>query len=161
MGTLKLINGDLFASKEKYIAHQCNCVTQKAAHLAKSMFDRFPYANIYKERILPWTPPVGMQMGDIIVRGNGEDQRFVINMLAQYYPGSPKYSDSSRDGFIARKNAFQECLNKISEIPELTSIGLPFGIGCGAAGGDWLIYRKMIKNFSEKADADVVIYKLI
>ena len=160
MGTLQLLNGDLLEATETFIAHQCNCLTNRAAHLAKSVFDRFPYANIYKDRTPNWIPLVGQQMGDIIIRGNGKDQRFVINMLGQYFPGSPKFPDSTRDGFLARQKAFQSCLDKIALLPELDSIAFPWGIGCGAAGNDWGIYRKMIKVFAEKVNVAVKVYKL-
>jgi O-acetyl-ADP-ribose deacetylase (regulator of RNase III) len=160
MGTCNIIQGDLFQSTEQYIAHQCNCVTQKSAHLAKSVFDRFPYADIYSKRHLNWTPPVGQCMGDIVVCGNGTSDRFIINMLAQYYPGCPKYPDSYRDGHIAREKAFQQCLKKIEQLKDLKSIGFPFQIGCGAAGGNWPSYLDMIQKFAEATPVDVRIYRL-
>lgn len=65
---IEIISGDLFTAQEQYIAHQCNCVTKRAAHLAKDMFAKYPYANIYKGRTQPDKP------GHLIIRGNGQDQ---------------------------------------------------------------------------------------
>lgn len=163
MGTLQLLNGNLLEAKETFIAHQCNCISHRAAHLAKSVFDRFPYADIYDERTPNWIPPPSMQMGDIVVCGNGLDCRFVINMLAQMYPGSPRYPGSTRDGFLARQKAFQSCLDKITLLPELdstASVAFPYRIGCGVAGGSWTVYRRMIRVFAEKVNASVRVYKL-
>jgi len=39
-------------------------------------------------------------------------------------------------------------------------VAFPFKIGCGAAGGDWTVYRAMIKAFAEKTGVKVRIYKL-
>ena len=157
---LKVITGDLFESEEQYICHQCNSVTTTGANFSKAMFHRYPYADIYKERSYGQDPNADNLPGNIIVRGNGKDQRFVINMLGQYYPGHAKFSNSTRDGWAARQQAFQKCLDKIAAIPELESVAFPFKIACGAAGGDWLVYRKMIKDFAEKVQVPVRIYRL-
>jgi len=95
------IEGDLFESPEKYIVHQCNCVTTRAAHLAYHMFKRFPYSDVYTPRhgfgdqhhadllmenidANPQTAAMLRQEdvpGNILIRGNGEDQRYVIALL--------------------------------------------------------------------------------
>lgn len=152
---LKVIEGNLLDSPEQYIAHQCNCLTQRSAGTAKRIFDKFPYANIYKDRTEPDT------MEEIIISGNGDDERYVINMLAQYYPGVTKYPQSDRDGIETRKRAFKTCLHKISQIANLQSIAFPYKIGCNLAGGKWEVYRKMIKTFAEEnPNVSVRIYKL-
>lgn len=38
-------------ARETYICHQCNCVTTKSSGIAKNLFDRFPYADIYQRRL--------------------------------------------------------------------------------------------------------------
>lgn len=157
---LEIVTGDLFEATEKYICHQCNAVTNRAAHLAKAMFEKFPWADIYTERSYPFVPGPTELPGNIVIRGNGNDQRFVIAIIGQYYPGSPRYPDSTRDGFVARRNAFQQCLEKISQLPYLTSIAFPWQIGCGAAGGDWQLYYQIIRNFEEKVETPVKIYRL-
>lgn len=98
--------------------------------------------------------------GDIVVRGNGENERFVINMLAQLYPGKSRFPDDATDGFEARQTAFTNCLLKMLCIQNLHSVAFPWKIGCCMAGGDWDTYLPMIENFSEKAGADVLIYRL-
>lgn len=139
-----LVNGNLLTHDAQYIVHQCNCVTNRSAHLAKSVFSAFPYADIYSNRTEPDS------LGTIKIRGNGSDQRYVINMFGQYFPGRCKYPNASKDNPTLRKESFQKCLDKISEIDDLESIAFPWGIGCGAAGGDWEEYEKMISNFAKK-----------
>lgn len=115
---------------------------------------------MYSERPYPYDPPPEGLPGNIIIRGNGVDQRFVIALIAQYYPGHPRFPNSSRGGFAARQKAFQHCLDKIAQLPYLTSVAFPWQIGCGAAGGDWSVYRQMIEKFAEATDVPVRIYRL-
>ena len=86
--TLKIINKSLIKADTKYILHQCNCVTKDSAGIAKSIFEAFPWANTYFERGEPSTK------GTIDIRGNGLNQRFVINAYVQYYPGKPIGTDN-------------------------------------------------------------------
>ena len=151
---LQIVTGDLFEAKEQYIAHQCNCITTKGAHLSAAMFARFPHANIYRGRAKPDEP------GTIIVRGGNPDERLVINMLAQFYPGKPKFPDSPKDGYAARQSYFRDCLEKISNLRNLQSIAFPYQIGCGAAGGSWPAYLNLLQEFAAKTSAKVMVYKL-
>lgn len=48
--SLTEIKGDILLAKETYIAHQCNCVTNKAKGLSKQIFKKFPYADSYTNR---------------------------------------------------------------------------------------------------------------
>ena len=147
--------GNLFASDAKYIVHQCNCVSQKSAHLAKDMFQRFRYADVYTGRQTP------DKLGTIAIRGDGESQRYVINMFGQYFPGRCKYPNGSKDNPQLREKAFADYLKEIEKIGDLNSIAFPWGIGCGAAGGDWAKYQSMIDDFAYRVwPAEVSIIKL-
>lgn len=153
-----LVGADLFKSNAKYIVHQCNCITWASAHLAGDVFRHFPWADIY-------TPRKGTDYqdvpGTILVRGNGQDKRFVIAILGQFYPGKPRFPQSAKDGYAARIDYFASGLRKIVELPDLDSISFPWGVGCGAAGGNWEIYHGLIDEFADKvAPAEVTICKL-
>ena len=149
---IEIIEGtNLFDADTKYIVHQCNCVTSTAAHLAKDMFEKFPYSNVYENRIKDDEP------GTIKIMGDGLEQRYVISMFGQYYPGKSKYPNSPKDGFGQRELYFALCLNQIRKIENLESIGFPYKIGCGAAGGNWNIYFNLLKMFANKVDAKVKI----
>lgn len=47
---MNIITGSILDSKEQYICHQINCVTTKAAFLAKDIFLKFPHADVYSLR---------------------------------------------------------------------------------------------------------------
>ena len=154
---LEIVTGDIFEAKEKYLCHQTNCVTKKAAHLSKDVFEKYPYADIYTARTEPDKP------GHIIIRGNGLDQRYVVNVLGQYYPGHPKYPLSTLDGKRVREKYFYHALIRLAQVNNLESVAFPWRIGCGAAGGNWEHYLGIITNFAdyidEKQNARVVIYR--
>jgi O-acetyl-ADP-ribose deacetylase (regulator of RNase III) len=155
---IEYINGDITKQEDiQAIVHQCNCVSRNAAHLAKSIFSVFPWADIYKERddrIIDYNNfPKGEGPGSIIIRGDGKDKRFVINLLGQVYPGRPRFPDSNIDGYKVREEFFQKALDKIEKIKGLKSIAFPDHIGCGAAGGNWGTYKKMIEDLSDKLDS--------
>jgi len=158
MEYIKIINGDLLDAKEDYIVHQCNCISTNAQALAKQIFGRYDYANSYKNRInndkSTYTQP-----GTIEIYGNGNDQRYVINMYAQYYPAKAKYDN---DTLAKRFQWFQQCLNDISKIDNIKNktLAFPFNIGCGAAGGDWNIYYNAIQTFANKQKINITLYKL-
>lgn len=154
---IEIITGNILDAEEQYIAHQCNCLTQRSAGTAKAIFDKFPYSNTYKDRVVPDI------MGTIKILGNGLDQRYVINMFAQYYPGKSKYPDSELDGIKIREKNFYKCLLRIAKLPDLKSIAFPWRIGCNLGGGDWEHYLGNIVNFAEYVkltyDTKVIIYK--
>jgi O-acetyl-ADP-ribose deacetylase (regulator of RNase III) len=160
MTNLSFVDGDIIDSDAQYIAHQTNCLTSHAAGLAKAIFQRFPYADVYSARA---ASKMVDEPGSIVVCGDGIQQRFVINMMGQYYPGSNRiYPASELDGAQARLRYFYRCLHKISLLPDLSSIAFPYGIGCGMAGGKWDDYLFLLERFSEhvKDRASVSIVKL-
>jgi len=152
------LEGDLTKFDAKYLVHQCNCVTNRAAHLAKTMFTAFPWADIYSERekIDYRNLPEEQKPGNIIIRK--KDDKHVIAILGQVFPGSPKFPDSPIDGIKAREKYFIDGLKKILEIKDLESIAFPDHIGCGAAGGNWEFYKKLIERFSIKSGEKVKTY---
>lgn len=150
---IPIINQSLLEANTKYIAHQCNCITSHSAGIAKAIFDKYPWANEYKRRAFP------SKLGTINVFGNNNiEQRYIINMYVQYYPGKPKAIDSYEN----RLNCLKKCLNLISKIPDLESIGFPFGMGCRLAGGNINDYTEILETFANhvvKKNVKVLWYK--
>jgi len=160
---LEIVKGDLLVAKEKYIAHVCNAVSNQAGGLAYYLFKKYPHANIYKNRPYPYIPQGPDFPGHIVKSGDGsEEKRFVINMIAQYYPGTPVSVNSLKDGTQKREYYFSRCLYAITYISDLESIAFPYKIGCGLAGGNWEAYLRMIRSFEDqinhKQKVRVVVY---
>src|SRR5260370_41351941 len=153
---IEIVSGDLLEANEKFICHACNCVTQRSAGTAKAIFDKFPYANAYATRIEPNVPAT------IQIMGNGQDQRYIVNMYSMYYPGKPRYPHSTKDGFEVRQQYFHKCLLRIAKIPDLESVAFPWKINCNLGGGFWPHYLGTLTNFAdhvEKQGVKVVIYQ--
>lgn len=163
MKNYTLVQGNLLDSDAKYICHQCNCVTSTSSGIARLIFEKYPFSDIYSPRAeysKDDFPLLGQEPGDILISGNGLDERYIINMFGQYYPGSPRYPDGIKDGFVARQNYFKDCLLKMIKMHQLESVAFPYNIGCGLAGGNWDVYEKLIDIFANNVSADVFVYQL-
>jgi len=144
-------DGSLLDASEQYVCHQLNASSTESLGLAKDIFEKYSYSDVYKDRQEP------DELGSIII--SGEDfQRKVIGLVAQRYPGKPKYANDTQS---LRQKWFKECIDKIYEIENLESIAFPHKIGCGLAGGSWDNYLKIIRIKSEeRPDIKISIYKL-
>ena len=137
------IDGDLLSGDYQYIAHQCYATSyNKAAGLAKTIFNKWPYANCYNNTY--------KTLGTIQVAYGVQN---VINMFAQFYPGKPR----ANDDVIRRLSAFRACLNKISQLQDIKQVAFPYKIGCGLAGGNWADYERLLCKFAEEASFEVLI----
>lgn len=158
------IRGDLLDAKERYIAQQCNCVTVRPHGLSKSIADRWSHGDVYagrsaRSRNTAQKPDVP---GSVVITENGPNEPILLHMMAQWTPSKPcsysKYYPSTyKDTIVNRKIWFQECLHALEEhVPSDEYIAMPFRIGCGLAGGNWIEYRKMLEDTTCK----IVLYRL-
>lgn len=155
---IEIVTGDIFDSKENFFCHQTNCIsTSNAAGLAKDIFTKYPYADCYVSRTETSIP------GTIDIRGNGLDQRFIVNLHGQVYPGRCRYPLSNLDGLAARQKYFYHGLLRLAKIKDLESVAFPWRVGCGLGGGDWEHYIGQINIFAQYIEefqgAKVFIYK--
>ena len=150
---IEQVIGDILEAKEKYIVHQCNCVSKgSAAGLAYFIFEKFPWADCYNGRMENSIP------GTIQICGDGVE-RYVINLFGQYYPGG-SWKEFANDTAKLREEYFACCLGEILKIENLESIAFPYTIGCGIGGGDWEHYLAMLEEFAIKTEAKVKIYNI-
>lgn len=151
---MKIVIDNILNAREKYIAHQCNCVTITAKGLCQSINNKYPWANAYYDRQNKEDIP-----GTIKIYESPSQDKAVICMFAQLRPSKP--FKSKTDTYEQRIKWFQECLIKIKEVKIQTdAIAFPWMIGCGLAGGDWNIYKKMLDNFEKESNIEVILYKL-
>ena len=147
---VSIVNGNILDytedNKNVFICHQTNCVTKTSAGLAKSIFDKYPESNIYKNNNILRTPGV-------YIETKTNDGKTIIHLNAQNNPGKVSNKETS----YQRLEWFQSCLallshdinnnNFINNTPEI--ILFPYGIGCGLAGGNWDDYLKSIGIFNQ------------
>ena len=85
-----------------------------------------------------------------------KDGKTIANLFAQAgYGRTRKQTD-----YDALRNCFQLLKDTVTQSPEeenQTSIAIPYGIGCGLAGGDWTIVEEMIEEVL--GDCEVTVYR--
>lgn len=141
-----IIEGNLLEFKVECIVHQTNCVSKGSSGLARQLFKKYPWANVYQQRRNRSTP------GTIDFRSNGE--KVIAAFYSQYYPGKSKHPNDSPQH---RLLYFRNCLQALSK-KEYSSVAFPYGIGCGLAGGDWKVYYNEIVAFSKAVIGKTKVY---
>ena len=164
MVIVKYIVGDLLGAKETYICQQCNCLTIKPHGLSKSISDKYPWGDPYKIRPKKTanTTSCPDEPGTIIELQHPTDvnKHTILCLMAQWSPGGRNaykqyYSNKYDDTYENRKKWFKECLEILDE-NDYNIVAMPYGIGCGLAGGIWNEYKKML----EECSTNIVLYKL-
>jgi O-acetyl-ADP-ribose deacetylase (regulator of RNase III) len=156
---VEIINGDLLEQSElQIIIHQCNCKSKGVLGVAKSINDKYLYADINSSEIVKES-----DLGKCILRESPDDEPTVACLIAQRYPGkSHKNNDSESMRQKWFKNALNNLYDQITDnIEDEIQIGFPYKIGCGLAGGDWSVYKKMIDDFAQLDERmNIKIFKL-
>ena len=164
----KIVEGSLLEAQEPYIAQQCNFVTVRSHGLSKLIAKEFPYADVYgmREKIGRrncCTDSDRAEPGSIMLFEPPGKGPIVISLFSQFLPGKPgryKSSYTNPNNYKDNKNErlqwFRECLEIIDDDPEINEVALPYGIGCGLAGGNWDDYEKAIRD----AKTNFVLYRL-
>lgn len=155
-----IINDDILNAKELYICHQCNCITRTSYGLAKSISDKYNWADLYKIR---YNSGEVNKPGTIIELNhpkNPDKFHKVLCFISQIGPKKPNvyknlYLDIYNDTYENRKKWFKECLDKLDQ-ENYGTVAVPYGIGCGLAGGIWDDYIKML----DMCQTNIILYKL-
>lgn len=177
--------GDLLQATDDVIVHQTNCVsTGDAAGIYTFIVKKYPYADVYSRR----TPSNNTRYADrdsagvpggINVDFPNQDSAgcpIVIGINGQYAGGKSvdeknyKYAETHkmreewfRTGLINLKNFITD-FNAIAmqkNMKKITTVGFPYNIGCGVAGGKWENYYNMIFDFAKDQTQFIVnIYRI-
>jgi hypothetical protein len=161
------ILNDHFGTKNYWLVQQENCARCNPHGLSRAIRNKYSYGCVLH------LPPSERKPGEILIRQppDGGPQGAeacsqgptIVNLLAQKFPGKPG-SVAITDNAHYRQAYFQKCLGALrssidAEVakreagsrggfePELNVL-FPDKIGCGLAGGDWKIYRKMITDWA-------------
>lgn len=132
------------------IAHGCNCFCVMGAGIAPQMDKAFGCSHFRLEK--------PSYKGDINKLGQidyDDGKLAVVNCYTQYGFGS-NHTDGIDKPFDYE--AFDLCMRKINHIFKGKHIGLP-QIGCGLAGGDWDVVKRMIQRRLKDMKVTIVIYK--
>lgn len=155
------VNGDLLQQKVDIICHQTNCIGVMGGGIALSIKKKYP--NVYQEYhnfCMKYKENHSKLLGICqIVKTGGKKPFFIANLFGEDVPSA----NSIDTNYSALKNAMLSLKERILSISKDTpiTIGFPYKIGCGLAGGDWTIVEKIIYDvFDGIKNITVVIVKL-
>ena len=165
---MKYVHADILGTTDNYILQQCNCLCIRGHGLAATLAQRFEYANPYAlrrpigHRNLAVEPDRSIPGSFSILYDPNQQQPAIINLFGQWRPGavtSPyfyKYPESNpsetepvrEQWFATGLTAIGEYLRK-NDSKRISTIAVPYNIGCGLAKGDWNHYSRMLAGFQE------------
>ncbi|KAG8944720.1 hypothetical protein FRC03_001926, partial [Tulasnella sp. 419] len=104
--------------------------------LAGAITRHFPYADPYKHR--RGAMRAEDRPGTVRIWGHPQFQGpTFIGLFAQFHSGIPAEGNIF-DNMNHRLQWLNQCLHHLSGIhPPIPRVAIPYGIGCGNAGGDW------------------------
>ena len=153
---IKFIDGNIFsrlsASKPTYICQQVNCKGVMGAGLAMQICIQWPV--VYRRYLELCHGNDGNKLGtyqEVLV----EPKLYVVNLF-----GQNGYSRGERQTNYAALAAalfsfFRDCAQKYQDV----TIRLPYGLGCGLAGGDWDTVLDIISDAAKAWNLNVEIWK--
>lgn len=148
------------------IVHQVNCLCVRAHGLSKQIVEKFPWSNIYSQRQAEGNKNLAVERdrgipGTIKIFKSPVFLRpDIICFLSQWNFGTPDQSYRNipphADTRRSRLNWFRECLTQL-ENHNITTVGIPWQIGCGLGGGDWNTYFELMEDFSKQSGIEFII----
>lgn len=152
--------GSILEPSTQAIGHQCNCISRGSAKgIAKIIFEKWPYANLYATRTKKAEPGTILCHRRRIINEDPESP-IIFSLLGQVHPGRPA---KFNDGRLDRLDFMRSCLAKLAVAMEnlgLKQIEFPFGIGCGMAKGRWMEYLRVFEHWEKLTGKEVVFATL-
>lgn len=150
---MEIVNGNILNIHTGILCHQVNAQGKMGAGLALAIRNKWPvaYTDYLRARL---------RLGQTAF-SKISDRMFVAHMCGQnkYWPRGQVHTnyDALAQCMITVVGFYQKNRPALAQDQEFAwKIYLPYGIGCGLAGGDWKIVSEMIKNIIDK---DAVIVK--
>ena len=164
-------NGNLLDSNCDIIVHQVNCQGVMGSGIAKQIRDKWPevfdsYCNFlqynYTNGICRYSYDFLGMIQPILVMNP------LVTNNENFYKGCLITNFFSQDNYLPRNvchtdyKAFRMCCVKLKEqivgLNKNLTIGFPYKIGCGLAGGDWSIVEKIIEEEFEHFNVEIWKY---
>ncbi len=168
---LTILSGNLLEATTEYIVQQNCCTACKAEGLSAAIATKWPKANPYQTRrrlkgnwcVLADRPSPGSIL--VYELDSSNPIKGIICAFAQVCHGKPgmlkdPLGNGIPDSSVDRQTYFKECLEAIATL-EPKSVGFPYKIGCGLAGGSWVAYEKILREWSQKYPSiNIILYKM-
>ena len=146
---IRYLSMDVLDTDTDLVAHQVNCKGVMGAGLARQIRAQFPDVYEAYRRACNNVDRSSDLLGKIQIKQG------IVNLFAQDgYGTDRRYTDYK---------ALATCLNKLALYMtehQMKTLALPYGMGCGLAGGDWKIVHEIIRDIFTPSDITVYICKL-
>ncbi|MEL3959498.1 macro domain-containing protein [Caldifermentibacillus hisashii] len=161
---IKIVTGSILNARENIIGHQVNCQGVMGAGLALQIKKKYP--NVYESyvKLVNQTKEKykqGCLQTDSLLSAcqfvDTHDGKTIANIFGQYGYGRGK---TQTDYEALRKGLYsiKEVVTNPYSLLYQKTVALPYGIGCGLAGGKWNIVYNIIDEVFE--DYEVTLYRL-
>lgn len=150
---IKYLTGNVLDSDAAVILHQVNCKGKMGAGLALQVRNRYPF--VYKQytAFCSNVEHSSSLLGETLIVPINSEQ-CIANLFAQ--DGYAHYGFAA--SCLTDYNALRRCLKVINRKYKGKKVALPYLLGCGLAGGDWNVVKKIIEE--ELKDCNVEIFSL-
>ena len=150
-------NGNLLEHDGKFIGHQVNCQGVMGGGVAKQIKNK--WYNVYESysSLCKNTQTSLLGKSQYLIT---DDDKVIFNLFGQDFYGTDKrYTD-----YDALSDAVCEALGYVKFYNIARNkhepLALPYLIGCGLAGGDWYVVKKILEDLSYTFNVDIILYKL-
>ncbi len=137
---VQVVSGNILEAPENIIVQQVNCMGVMGAGLAKQIRANYPSVYTeYKRHCEQYADARGDLMGQVLLCQVGEG-KYIANLFAQLGYG--------KKGVYTKYDMLQKGLEEVRSLAEKENltIAIPYGIGCGLAGGDWDVVSKQLDD---------------
>ena len=154
--SLIIVEGDLLKSDCTMIMHQANCFGKMGAGIAKQIAKEYPsvyLADINYDIPVGSRDRLGRWSGAFVTSNYTNTPQLIVNLYGQYNYGRGLQTD-----YDALSWALATAL--VQTKSHTGKVGVPYGMGCRLAGGDWRIVSNILDDISGGQGLDIYAYKL-
>ncbi|ATO28897.1 Appr-1-p processing protein [Bacillus atrophaeus] len=156
---IKIVKGNILDATEDIIVQQVNCKGVMGAGLAKAILKRYPNVKSEYQSFRNFNLNKGLTDKDLLGLVNYvrvTDGKVIANVFGQIEIKKNRFDKT----VYTKTEALTRGLKEVKELSKQLnkSVAIPYGIGCGLAGGDWNIVSELIDSIF--SDYKVTIYKL-
>lgn len=159
--SIKIIDGNLFDSKAKIIAHQVNCQGKMNSGVAKEVRQRYPhvyrdyallceYLSDHPEKLLGLTQLIHMDENETHSKYLPYKGRYIANLYAQNRYG---YDGAQYTNIKALATCFERLAQVACDLN--CSVAMPYKIGCVRGGANWDEVYSMIEKAFKNMDVEL------
>lgn len=145
---MKVVLGDILDAKYGIIGHQVNCQMVMGAGLAKQIKRKYPH--VFNEYVqIMGKAQITKRLGRCQIVEAIPRELYIANLFGQFHWLNRGVVNTDYEALsMALRNL---SVWKREKTPVDFPVYLPYGLGCGLAGGDWSIVSAIIEDILPEA----------